>query len=87
MIGLRNRLKMAGLAFRCKPFNIFVEPYHENGELIPGFLCDNSFAHRRVGCKNESVVCMTRTEAEFRISQDDHEHLCSECVDKIKGRY
>ncbi len=88
MIRLNDRLLMAWLAFRCKPFSLLLEPYHVYEGLKPGVLCDNSFAvYPRVGCKNDSVVCMTRTEAEFRISQGDHEHLCPECADKIKGQY
>lgn len=87
MIGLGTRLKMGLLAFGCKPFEITVEPYHEDSELEPGAqLCDNSWEHR-CGCKNQAVICMTRTRAELKFEKDDHEHLCLECANKIKGKY
>ena len=88
MIALKTRLKMAWFVFKCKPFCLLIEPYHGNGELNFGYVCDNSWRHRDIEpCENRAVICLTRTEAEFRLNKDDHEHLCQECANKIMGKY
>ncbi len=84
MISLKDRIKMAWQVLRCKPFWMTVEPYHPNGELKEGFDCDNRES-QGINCLNKAVVCMTRTIAEFKLSEDDHMHLCDYCAGKLRG--
>ena len=90
MISFWSRLKMARAAFRCKPFEVFIEPYHKVDELKPISHCDNKnrVLSSRYGCQGQAEVCMSRTLATFRVDRDyDHEHLCLECASEIKGKY
>ena len=90
MVSIRDRLKMAWAAFRCKPFELYIEPYHRVNGLKKGLPCDNKDRAQssRWGCQGEATVCMSRTLAELDIRQDyDHEHLCEDCAKEIEGKY
>ncbi|MBA7667454.1 hypothetical protein ES703_75543 [subsurface metagenome] len=90
MISLSKRMRMAFLAFRCKPFEIFVEPYHKVDELKSTNPCDNKdrALSPRWGCQGQGEVCMSRTIAEFKVKRDyDHEHICGDCAAAIEGSY
>jgi hypothetical protein len=75
------RLKMAWCAFMCKEFKIIVEPNQEVAR-IRAEECDNKW---RTGCKNPASVCMSRTIAVFSIKRNDHDHVCDECAEKLRG--
>jgi len=86
-VRFRNRLRMAWLAFRLQPFEIAVEPYHDDGALRPGYECDNNWRREGKTCHNEAIVCMSRKIAKFRLVHEDHEHLCEECAARIRGKW
>ena len=87
MIALKDRIRMALNAFCCRPFEMVVEPYHDNGELSPGVKCDSNWRGDREECGNNAVICLSRTVAVFKLERDDHEHLCGDCADKIEGKF
>ncbi|MBA7603190.1 hypothetical protein ES703_10294 [subsurface metagenome] len=87
MVSLRNRFRMAWRAFNCKPFEMVVEPFHDDGDLRLGAECDNNWRHRGATCHKEAVICMNRTIAKFRFVKEDHEHLCLDCATKIRGKF
>jgi len=85
MVSLGNRLRMAWSAFRVKPFEIVVEPYHQIDTLRPVTECDANWRHAGGVCANKAQVCMSRKVAHFHLRRDDHEHLCHGCAAKIRG--
>ncbi|KKK99287.1 hypothetical protein LCGC14_2634270 [marine sediment metagenome] len=81
---LSTRLRMAFLAFLCRPFVVGVEPYHYHGRLPGRFPCDNEGL---ADCSGPAIRCMSPTTAEMTVQQEDHFHACSRCSDAVDGKF
>ena len=85
MVGLITRLKLAWKCFRLKPFDATIGPYHIAGTIIPGTDCDLSIHYNKgmnakqynlPTCKDNAVLCISKTYAHFEITANEHLHVC-----------
>jgi hypothetical protein len=86
-VKLTDRIRMAWFAFNCKPFEIYIEPYHFTHPIIPGYKCDIRFGTPEA-CPNPAEICESRTLARFNIQDDyDHQHVCLKHAAELAGKY